>query len=56
VDSSTPFPNQLFSVILKAKVPPLVPIPAPALISPVGFSSTLISIILKSFEEPTSTF
>ena len=34
-----PRPSQLFSLILKAKEPPLVPTPAPALISPVGCSS-----------------
>ena len=47
-----PSPNQLFSLILNAKFPPLVPIPAPALISPVAFSSTAMSIILKSFLLP----
>ena len=51
-----PSPSQLFSFISKANVPPLVPIPAPALISPVGFSSTLISIIRKSLLEPFKTF
>jgi hypothetical protein len=40
-----PLPNQLFSEILNANEPPFVPIPAPAEISPVGFSSTIISII-----------
>ena len=36
-----PSPNQLFSLILNANDPPLVPKPAPALISPVGFSSSI---------------
>ena len=43
----TPFPSQLFSITLKTKLPPLVPMPAPAEISPVACSSTLISIILE---------
>ena len=47
-----PVPRQLFSLTLNAIVPPDVPTPAPALISPVGFSSTIISITFKSFEEP----
>ena len=51
-ESLIPFPNQLFSVTLNAKDPPEVPIPAPALISPVGFSSTVMSIILRSLDEP----
>ena len=51
-----PFPNQLFSFILNANEPPLVPTPAPALISPVGFSSTLISIIFKLFYFHLETF
>ena len=50
-----PSPNQLFSLILNAKLPPLVPIPAPALISPVGCSSTLIFIILRFFLLPSKT-
>ena len=41
--------------MLKAKVPPLVPTPAPALISPVGFSSIKISIIFKFFLDPETT-
>ena len=49
------FPNQLFSEMLKAMVPPSVPIPAPALISPVGLSSTFISIIFKLFSDPSLT-
>ena len=48
-----PCPNQLFSFILNAIVPPDVPTPAPALISPVGLSSTLISIIFKLFSLPS---
>ena len=40
-----PSPNQLFSATAIAKDPPEVPIPAPALISPVGLSSTSISTI-----------
>ena len=39
--------------MLNPTLPPLVPTPAPALISPVGFSSTLISIIFKLFEDPS---
>ena len=50
-----PSPSQLFSLILNANVPPFVPTPAPALISPVGFSSIYISIILRSFFEPWIT-
>ena len=42
----------MFSLISNAKVPPLVPIPAPALISPVGFSSTSTSITLRSSLDP----
>ena len=55
VESLIPSPSQLFSLMLKENEPPLVPTPAPALISPVGFSSTLISIIFKSFDEPSDT-
>ena len=44
-----PVPIQLFSLIPKAIAPPDVPTPAPALISPVGLSSTSISIIFKFF-------
>ena len=50
-----PFPSQLFSLILIAKAPPLVPTPAPALISPVGFSSTFMFKIFKSAELPSVT-
>ena len=50
-----PSPNQLFSEIVNSKLPPLVPTPAPAAISPVGFSSILISIIFKLFAEPLDT-
>ena len=42
----------MFSETVNSKLPPLVPTPAPAAISPVGFSSTLISIIFKLFAEP----
>ena len=45
-------PNQLFSFTPNATAPPDVPIPAPALISPVGLSSTSISIICKLFSVP----
>ena len=55
VDTLTPLPSQLFSAILKAKEPPLVPTPAPAEISPVGFSSTTILIIFWSFRDPSIT-
>ena len=51
--SVTPFPNQLFSLILKAKDPPSVPTPAPALISPVGISSTTILIFLEFGVDPS---
>ena len=40
----------------KATVPPSVPTPAPALISPVGCSSTIMSITLRSLDEPCETF
>ena len=50
-----PCPNQLFSFTSKAKEPPCVPIPAPALISPVAFSSTIISIIFNSLSDPVET-
>ena len=46
----------MFSETVNSKLPPLVPTPAPAAISPVGFSSTLISIIFKLFAEPFDTF
>ena len=36
--------GRVFSLIVKAIEPPLVPMPAPALISPVGFSSILMFI------------
>ena len=51
-----PSPSQLFSLIAKANVPPEVPTPAPALISPVDCSSTKISIILRFSLEPSETF
>ena len=41
-------------VKLNKKVPPEVPKPAPAEISPVGFSSTVIFICLVSFEFPST--
>ena len=41
--------------MVKAKEPPSVPIPAPALISPVGCSSTSMSIIFKLLFEPSET-
>ena len=42
--------------MVKAIEPPFVPTPAPALISPVGCSSTNISIILEFFIDPSVTF
>ena len=45
----------MFSWILKPMDPPFVPTPAPALNSPVGFSSTFKSIIFKSLAEPWET-
>ena len=51
--SDFPSPSQLFSFTLKAKVPPEVPMPAPAPISPVGCSSTEMSIIFKFFLLPS---
>ena len=45
----------MFSLTLIAKVPPLVPKPAPALISPVGFSSTSIFTIFRLFSDPCTT-
>ena len=50
---SLPWPSQLFSCMLNAILPPLVPTPAPALISPVGFSSTSISMTFKLFALPS---
>ncbi len=52
VSSLTPLPNQLFSFTENIKLVPSVPIPAPAIISPVAFSSTDIFITLRSSEEP----
>ena len=45
-------PRKLFSLIPKPKVLPEVPVPAAALISPVGFSSIVIFkiLVLFSFE------
>ena len=48
-----PSPQQLFSLIPKAIVPPEEPMPAPALISPVDCSSTFISIILRLLADPS---
>ena len=50
-----PSPSQLFSLILIANVPPFVPTPAPALISPVGFSSISILIIFRFLSLPLTT-
>jgi len=47
-----PLPKKLFSLTPNAAVVPDVPTPAPNEISPVGFSSTLISITLKLVVEP----
>ena len=49
-----PLPSQLFSLIPTAKDPPVVPIPAPAEISPVGCSSTVIFMILRLFFDPST--
>ena len=54
VESLTPFPKKLFS-LRKTKCDPPVPTPAPAIISPVGFSSTLILIILVVGVDPSIT-
>ena len=45
----------MFSLTPIAKEPPVVPIPAPAEISPVGRSSTLMSICFKLLLEPSVT-
>ena len=45
VSSFIPLPLKLFSLIPTAKVEPSVPTPADAEISPVGFSSIIISMI-----------
>ena len=50
-----PDPSQLFSFTPNATVLPSDPTPAPAVISPVGFSSTVMSIILRSFSDPGFT-
>ena len=55
-ETFTPVPNQLFSFIPNENKPPSVPTPAPAEISPVGCSSTIISIIFRSFSDPVLTF
>ena len=52
-ESLTPLPKKLFSLTAKPIVPPSEPTPAPRLISPVGFSSTLISIILVEGLDPS---
>ena len=51
--SKIPFPKKLFSFIPPPIDPPEVPTPAPKEISPVGFSSTLISIVFKLLSEPS---
>ena len=46
----------MFSVTAAMNAVPSVPTPAPAEISPVALSSTAISKILKSGEEPSNIF
>ena len=53
VSNLIPFPKKLFSLIPPPKLPPDVPIPAPKEISPVGCSSTVISIIFKLGVDPS---
>ena len=48
-----PFPKKLFSLTPKKIDEPVVPNPAPAITSPVGFSSTKIFIILRSSDDPS---
>ena len=48
-----PLPKKLFSLIPPPKVPPPVPKPAPKEISPVAFSSTVISITFTFSLEPS---
>ena len=55
VPNLTPLPKKLFSDTEKPKVPPSVPAPAPIVISPVGFSSTLTLIIFVPSVEPLIT-
>ena len=52
-DSFTFFPKKLFSLTEKPTVPPFEPNPAPRLISPVGFSSTLMLIIFVAGPDPS---
>ena len=54
-ETDFPVPSQLFSFTPNANVPPVVPIPAPAVTSPVGCSSTIISIFFKLFFDPSET-
>ena len=53
LDNLIPFPKKLFSDTEKPSVPPSEPAPAPTDISPVGFSSTVKSIILVENSEPS---
>jgi len=46
-------PKKLFSETEKPMVPPSEPYPAPNVISPVGFSSTVISIIFVELSFPS---
>ena len=48
-----PLPRKLFSLILAPIVDPEVPTPAEALISPVGFSSTIKLTIFCPSDEPS---
>ena len=50
-----PLPKKLFSLIPAPIELPEVPTPAEAVISPVGFSSTVISIIFNSSLDPVFT-
>ena len=54
--SEIPLPKKLFSFKPPPILEPEVPVPAPKEISPVGFSSTTISIIFWSGEEPSFIF
>ena len=51
--SFCPFPKKLFSLIPAPIVSPVVPNPAVTEISPVGLSSTLISISLNELFDPS---
>ena len=53
VDNLTPLPKKLFSETEKPTVPPSDPIPAPKLISPVGFSTTSMLIIFEDGLDPS---